>query len=103
MAVGNTGAHLDVNADQLCTWLSRDGGLSWEDVRDNAHIYEFGDHGGILVTAKHGTQVHLHRCVAQTRQYQAMCPKLCADLDCTVSRCAALSTWVSSTCPVLLA
>ena len=57
MAVGNTGAYLDIEADQLCTWLSRDGGLSWEDVRETAHIYEFGDHGGILVSAKHGTQV----------------------------------------------
>ena len=57
MAVGNTGAYLDVNADQLCTWLSRDGGISWEDVREDAHIYEFGDHGGIMVSAKHGTQV----------------------------------------------
>ena len=57
MAVGNTGAYLDLEADQLCTWLSRDGGLSWEDVRETAHIYDFGDHGGILVSAKHGTQV----------------------------------------------
>ena len=57
MAVGNTGAYLDVNADEVCTWLSRDGGLSWEDVREDAHIYEFGDHGGIIVSARHGTQV----------------------------------------------
>ena len=59
LAVGNTGRYLDINADQLCTWLSRDGGLSWEDVREDAHIYEFGDHGGVIVTAKHGTQARL--------------------------------------------
>lgn len=30
MASGNTGNHLDFNSDFQCTWLSRDGGYSWE-------------------------------------------------------------------------
>lgn len=30
MAVGNVGEYLDPAADASCTWLSRDGGLSWE-------------------------------------------------------------------------
>ena len=56
MAVGNMGAHLDLAADQLCTWLSRDGGLSWEDVFDGTGVYEFGDHGGLLIIAPHRGQ-----------------------------------------------
>ena len=51
MAAGNTGEYLDPAADSTCTWLSRDGGFSWEDVADYAAIYEFGDHGSILLTA----------------------------------------------------
>ena len=51
MAAGNTGEFLDPAADSTCTWLSRDGGFSWEDVADYAAIYEFGDHGSILLTA----------------------------------------------------
>lgn len=53
MAAGNTGEYLDTAADSTCTWLSRDGGFSWEDVADYAAIYEFGDHGSILLTARY--------------------------------------------------
>ena len=53
MAAGNTGEFLDPAADATCTWLSRDGGFSWEDVADYAAIYEFGDHGSILLTARY--------------------------------------------------
>ena len=53
MAAGNTGEFLDPAADSTCTWLSRDGGFSWEDVADYAAIYEFGDHGSILLTARY--------------------------------------------------
>ena len=57
MAAGNTGEFLDPSADSTCTWLSRDGGANWEDVADYAAIYEFGDHGSILLTARY--QVNL--------------------------------------------
>eukprot|EP00951_Prasinocladus_malaysianus_P050032 scaffold676128_cov53-Prasinocladus_malaysianus.AAC.1 len=30
MASGNTGNHLEFNQDFQCTWLSRDGGFTWE-------------------------------------------------------------------------
>lgn len=30
MAVGNVGEFLDPAADATCTWLSRDGGLTWQ-------------------------------------------------------------------------
>lgn len=56
MAVGNSGEHLDEARDAQCTWLSRNGGETWEDVAQGAHIYEFGDHGGIVVMAPHGTE-----------------------------------------------
>lgn len=32
MAVGNTGEFLDVAADNVCTWMSSDAGLTWRDV-----------------------------------------------------------------------
>ncbi|CAL5221253.1 g3408 [Coccomyxa viridis] len=56
MAVGNTGEFLEFAADAMCTWLSRDGGATWEDVAPNAGIYEYGDHGGLLILASHETE-----------------------------------------------
>ncbi|BDA42979.1 Vacuolar protein sorting/targeting protein 10 [Coccomyxa sp. Obi] len=56
MAVGNTGEFLDFAADAMCTWLSRDGGATWEDVAPHAGIYEYGDHGGLLLMASHETE-----------------------------------------------
>ena len=53
MAAGNTGEYLDASADTTCTWMSRDGGANWEDVADYAAIYEFGDHGSIILTARY--------------------------------------------------
>jgi len=32
--------------------MSRDGGLNWAEVRKGSHIYEVGDHGGLIVMAK---------------------------------------------------
>jgi hypothetical protein len=31
--------------------LSRDGGLTWAEVMRGSHIYEIGDHGGLIVMA----------------------------------------------------
>ena len=36
----------------LCTWLSRDGGMTWTDVVDDLYIYEYLNHGNIIVMAK---------------------------------------------------
>lgn len=56
MAVGNIGSRLDrALADRMSTYLSRDGGLSWAEVRKGAYIYELGDHGGLVVMAKHNS------------------------------------------------
>ena len=31
--------------------MSRDGGLTWYEVKTGSHIYELGDHGGLIVMA----------------------------------------------------
>lgn len=52
MAVGNLGKHLEKNKlDRMNTYISRDGGLSWKEVKKGSHIYELGDHGGLIVMA----------------------------------------------------
>ncbi len=33
------------------TYLSRDGGLTWAEIMKGPHIYELGDHGGLIVMA----------------------------------------------------
>jgi len=52
LAVGNVGQTLDDDVLNLNTYLSRDGGLTWRDIFAGSTIYEFGDHGGILVFAR---------------------------------------------------
>jgi len=51
LGTGNVGDSLKNKPDELNTYLSRDGGLSWFEIRKGAHIYEIGDHGGLLVMA----------------------------------------------------
>lgn len=51
MGTGNTGPYLRFEPDQTNTYLSRDGGLTWVEAHKGAFIYEFGDHGGLLVMA----------------------------------------------------
>ncbi|KAG0704558.1 hypothetical protein DFH29DRAFT_910863 [Suillus ampliporus] len=48
MAVGNVG---DVLAPytESDTFLSRDGGFTWEEVHKDAHLWEFGDSGSVIV------------------------------------------------------
>ena len=52
MATGNIGPGLTPHEDQTNTYLTRDGGLSWFEVMKGSHIYEFGDHGGLILMAK---------------------------------------------------
>ena len=52
MAVGTIGDKLDFDkAARRGTFLSRDGGVNWSEVAKIPLIYEFGDHGGLLVAA----------------------------------------------------
>jgi len=48
IGVGSVGETL-LPYDQSDTFLSTDAGVSWTMIRRDAHIYEFGDQGGILV------------------------------------------------------
>ncbi|KAH9852157.1 Oligoxyloglucan reducing end-specific cellobiohydrolase [Lenzites betulinus] len=49
MGVGSIGEHL-LPYEECDTFLSSDGGITWRMVRQDAHKYEFGDQGSILVT-----------------------------------------------------
>lgn len=51
MATGNVGPFLSEDADEISTFFSRDGGLTWEQIADGSHIFEFGDHGSAMVAA----------------------------------------------------
>lgn len=51
MATGVVGAYLQQHPDQINTYLSRDAGLTWFEVAKGSHIYEFGNHGAIIVMA----------------------------------------------------
>ncbi|OAX38327.1 Oligoxyloglucan reducing end-specific cellobiohydrolase, partial [Rhizopogon vinicolor AM-OR11-026] len=48
MAVGNVGEVL-ASYTESDTFLSRDGGFTWEEVHKDAHLWEFGDSGSIIV------------------------------------------------------
>lgn len=50
LGTGNTGLFL--NTSEINTYLSRDGGHNWYEVLRGPHIYEIGDHGGIIVFAE---------------------------------------------------
>ncbi|CAD8127468.1 unnamed protein product [Paramecium sonneborni] len=50
MASGNVGLYLEEK--NINTYFSRDGGLTWYEIRKGHHIYSFGDRGGIIVMAK---------------------------------------------------
>lgn len=48
MGVGSIGSHLKPYED-CDTFLSTDAGLTWRMVRMDAHKYEFGDQGSVMV------------------------------------------------------
>jgi hypothetical protein len=50
MAVGSVGRDLAPYTDSD-TFFSRDGGFTWEEVHKDAHLFEFGDSGSVLVMA----------------------------------------------------
>eukprot|EP01102_Stenamoeba_stenopodia_P001552 TRINITY_DN1135_c0_g1_i5.p1 TRINITY_DN1135_c0_g1~~TRINITY_DN1135_c0_g1_i5.p1 ORF type:complete len:845 (-),score=131.32 TRINITY_DN1135_c0_g1_i5:147-2681(-) len=51
LATGNVGKYLKKMTDDVNTYFSRDAGWSWRKIGDGSLTYEFGDHGGIIVTA----------------------------------------------------
>lgn len=60
LGTGNVGSYLSFDHDDVNTYMSRDGGLTWQEVHKGAFIYELGDFGGLIVMAndlKHTNQV----------------------------------------------
>lgn len=51
MATGTIGRYLEHNKEAVNTYLSRDAGLTWKEVAKGSHIYEFADHGGLVLMA----------------------------------------------------
>lgn len=52
IATGNTGLYLTTKDEEINTYLSRDGGHNWFEVLKGSHIYEIGDHGGLILFAQ---------------------------------------------------
>lgn len=50
MGLGNTGKYLDQNI--INTYISIDGGINFEEIRKGSHLFEIGEHGGMIVMAK---------------------------------------------------
>jgi hypothetical protein len=48
IAVGNVGESL-LPYDDSDVFLTRDGGKSWEEVHKDAHLWEYGDSGSVIV------------------------------------------------------
>lgn len=53
LANGNVGKYLSHKAEDISTFLSRDGGRNWIEIKKGSHTYEIGDHGGIIVLCDH--------------------------------------------------
>ena len=49
--VGNLGKELTSKYNEMNTYLSRDGGLNWVEIKKGPWIMEIGDHGAIIVMA----------------------------------------------------
>ena len=52
ISTGNVGNVLSKEASEVNTYISRDGGYTWEEVLQGPHIYEFGNFGALIVAAK---------------------------------------------------
>lgn len=51
LGVGNVGEYLSTRPDELNTYFSRDGGLTWYEIMKGPHTFEIGDHGALIVVA----------------------------------------------------
>ncbi len=52
ISTGNVGNVLSKEASEVNTYISRDGGYTWEEALQGPHIYEFGNFGALIVAAK---------------------------------------------------
>jgi len=51
MGIGNVGKKLGQLGD-ADTFITRDGGINWVEVKKGVHMWEYGDHGSIIVIVK---------------------------------------------------
>ena len=51
IGVGNVGIYLSERQNEVNTYFSRDAGQNWLEIKKGSHIYEIGDHGGIIIMA----------------------------------------------------
>jgi len=51
--VGAAGLIDDVRPEEMGLFLTRDAGRTWDEIRRGAYTYEMGDHGAIVLIAKH--------------------------------------------------
>eukprot|EP00004_Rigifila_ramosa_P027818 TRINITY_DN9197_c0_g1_i1.p1 TRINITY_DN9197_c0_g1~~TRINITY_DN9197_c0_g1_i1.p1 ORF type:complete len:806 (-),score=145.71 TRINITY_DN9197_c0_g1_i1:13-2169(-) len=51
LATGNVGESLANSESETNTYFSRNAGLTWAEVAKGPHIYEYGDHGALIVIA----------------------------------------------------
>jgi hypothetical protein len=49
LGTGNVGKELLSGRDEARTYLSRDAGVTWQEVSAGRRIPEYGDHGGVIV------------------------------------------------------
>lgn len=50
LAVGNVGDHLTPKkSDDTYTFITRDGGITWNAIRKGSYLWEYGDQGSIIV------------------------------------------------------
>jgi Sortilin, neurotensin receptor 3,/Sortilin, neurotensin receptor 3, C-terminal len=55
LAVGNVGEYLNPkNGDDTYTFITRDGGITWNAVRKGSYLWEYGDQGSIIVISEEG-------------------------------------------------
>ena len=60
LATGNVGKSLAFDPTSVNT-ISRDAGLTWEEIVKGPHIYEFGNNGGLIVIARCPRRSHRRR------------------------------------------
>lgn len=52
LATGNVGQYLLYDPSDVNTYMSRDAGQTWVELMKGSTVYEYGDHGGILVAVR---------------------------------------------------
>ena len=57
LGTGNVGEYLDAN--QIDTFMTADGGISWKSAKKGKYMWEFGDQGSIVVIVKERSKTNI--------------------------------------------